>query len=284
MVRKSVLCNESFSRMKRTFHIASPNSADTPSSVLLCEVSQHHVCIALADASTKSIEQLSYYEVKNGLEPDKLRQLIKAEGFELSNIRRMVLSNACKEMLLVPVHHFTEESAKRFYITTYGNTGELFFFDELTEEAAVLVHAVPQPIMSVLKTVPERETKHTYTCWLKALNDSIAEDGIAVHFTNKEVNIVAKREQQLKLAQTYFYTTPLDVLYYLLAVCREYGLSQTGTTLMLSGLISNDSAMYKELHQYFSHIAFWKPAGITVQSEHPHHFFSSMYNLAACAL
>lgn len=270
--------------MKRTFHITSQNVAGIRDAVLLCELSQHHACLAVADAVSKSIEQVSYYEVKSGLDPDKLRQLMKADGLDLTNISRVVLGNAFKEVVLIPVHHFTEESAKRFYTTTFGSTGEIFFFDELSDENSVLVHAVPQAIMGVLKSVRETEIKHSYACWLKTLDGSIAEDGLAVHVTGKEIRVIAKREHQLKLVQTYFYTTPLDVVYYLLAVCREYGLSQTGTTVVLSGLISEDSALYNELHQYFSNIRFWKPLVRSLGSEHPHHFFSSMYNLAACVL
>ncbi len=110
-------------------------------------------------------------------------------------------------------------------------------------------------------------------------------NGLVVHFTNKEIRVTAIKQEQLKLAQIYAYTTPLDVVYYLLLICQEHDLSQTETPLLLSGLMSEDSAMYKELYQYFSNIQFWKPASKTaLQSEYPHHFFSSLYNLAACVL
>lgn len=270
--------------MKRTFHITSSTGADTGNAVLLCEISQHHVCIAVADATSKNIDLLSYYEVKNELEPDKFRQLMKAEGLDTVAFRRIIVNNAAKEALIIPAHRFTEESARRFYMATFGFTGDPLFFDELPEENAVLVHAMQPALLSHLKAGQETETKHNYSCWLKAVNNLIAEAGMAVHFTSREINVAAKHENQLKLVQTYNYATPMDVVYYLLATAREYGLSQTGTTLVLSGLINDDSAMYKELHQYFSHIRFWKPAVRALQSEYPHHFFSSMYNLAACVL
>jgi hypothetical protein len=271
--------------MKRTFHIMPPDSGDTADPVLLCELSQHHVCLALADGTLKNIGQLSYYELRNGLEPEKLRQLLKAENLDFSLIKRVVISNAFKEVVLVPAHHFSKENARRFYTTTYGNTAETFFFDDLANENAVLVHVVPQAIMGILKSARGTEIKHSYTCWLKNGNDLNEENGIAVHFTNKEIGVMVKKEHQLKLMQSYYYTAPLDVVYYLLAICREYSLSQTGIALMLSGLVSEDSAMYTELHQYFSNIRFWEPSvTLPVHSDHPHHYFSSMYNLASCAL
>ncbi len=271
--------------MKRTFHISSPPIAAAAEAVLLCEFSQHHACFAIADAATKRIEQLSYYELKNGLEPDKLQQLIKAENFDVPAFRRVVVNNAFKEVVLVPAHHFTEESAKRFYATAYGGAGEVFFYDELINENLVLVHALPQRLLDTIRNTRNTEIGHHYSSWLRMLDGSIDAEGMAVHFTSTEISVVAKRDNQLRFVQTYFYTAPLDVVYYMLAIAREQGLSQTGTTIVLSGLVDQDSAMYKELYQYFSHIRFWKPAfKAPLQSDYPHHFFSSIYNLAACAL
>lgn len=252
---------------------------------MLCEFSQHHVCIALAGAGSKRMQQLSYYELKNGLAPDTLRDIIQNEKLHPAVIKRVVLSSALKEIVLVPANHFTEESARRFYTTTYGNTADALFFDDLTEQHVVLVHAVPQAVMGILKSSYGTETKHFYSCQLMSDNGSDDADLIAVHFTGKEIYVVVKKEEQLKLVQTYFYTTPLDVVYYLLSVCWQYDLSQSGTTLILSGLVSEDSAMYKELHQYFSTLHFWKPAPkATLQNDYAPHFFSSLYNLARCVL
>jgi hypothetical protein len=139
--------------------------------------------------------------------------------------------------------------------------------------------------MGFLKSLRTGEAVHAFTCQLRSYNGFVAEDQMTVHFTGKEIRVIAKRDQQLKLVQSYFYTAPMDVVYYLLSIAREYGFSQSGTTLILSGLISEESAMYKELHQYFSAVHFWKPVTKAIlQNEHPQHFFSSIYNLAGCVL
>jgi hypothetical protein len=50
----------------------------------------------------------------------------------------------------------------------------------------------------------------------------------------------------------------------------------------LSGLIDKQSALYKELYQYFINIEFseagWNMAG----TEYPAHFFTSLNDLAQC--
>lgn len=253
--------------------------------VLLCELSQLHVSTAIAQAASKQVQQLSYYELKSGLLPDTLRNILETEKLEPGAIKRVVLSNALKEVVLVPAQHFTKENATQFYTNQFGNGDDMICFDEVTDYKLHVVHAVPDALLQELQRTAEPELLHFYSCVLRSNNGVDAEEVISVHFTGKEIRVVAKREGQLKLAQTYLYTTPLDVVYYLLAICQQYGFAQSVTKLILSGLVSQDSAMYKELHQYFSNLQFWKPALKTVlQSEHPPHFFSSLYNLAACAL
>lgn len=283
MSRKSVLCNQ-FILLKRTFHIATDGTPEKDD-VLLCELSQYHVCIGWAHGPSKKLKGLSYYELRNLLEPDKLDDIFRAENLHDSSTKRVVVSNAFKNILLVPGSQFTEEGARGVYGAMHGNTSDMLFFDDVQNYNLVVVHAVPQGIMERLKRVQPSETTHVYSCSLHAANALKDGDGITLDFTGKEIRITALKENQLKLAQTYFYTAPLDVVYYLLSICREYGLSQSGTPVVLSGLVSQDSAMYKELYQYFSGLRFWKPTvKATLQSEYPDHFFSSLYNLAACVL
>lgn len=270
--------------MKRTFHISSGNAAVTANTVLLCELSQYHICLSLADAVSKKITQLSYYELRNLPEPQKLSDVLQAENIDMNTVSRVVVSNACKEIVIVPESYFTEENARRFYTTLHGHKTEMIFFDDVPEYKLVLAHAVPQVIIEILKSSKGTEAMHLLSCQLSCGTDRESGEQITVHFTSKEFYIVAVKEEQLKGAQTYFYTAPLDVVYYLLAICREYGFSQNTTNVTLSGLISEDSAMYKELYQYFSNIHFRKPVSGMLRSEYPHHFFSSMYNLAACVL
>ena len=259
--------------------------SEAGNALLLCEFSHHHICIALRDNHSHQWHLLSYYELKNGLAPDTLSDVMLAESIDLNRFHHVWLSSALKEVLLVPENHFTEENARTFFITTYGNTTDLLFFDAIKNQNLVLVHAVPETILQQVKTSAEIKPVHSSTCQLRSGKREDELDEITVHFTSREIQVVAKKEGHVKLVQYYFYSTPLDVVYYLLAICQKYDLSQSQTTVILSGLISEDSAMYKELYQYFAALHFWQlPAKETLPGEYPPHFFSSMYNLASCAL
>lgn len=284
MVRKAVLCSQ-FVLMKRTFHIAVPPGTEALDGVLLCDLSHHHACIARADAHTRKIVQLSYYQLGSGLEPRTLEQLLNAEGITSTTVSRVVVNNGMGEAVLVPLPHFSEKAGKRFHAATFGATSDAFFFDHMVKENLVVVHAVPQDIMGVLKRLGATEVSHAYGCWLRSLHGPLAGEGVAVHVNASEVSVLAKGAEQLKLVQTYRYAAPMDVVYYLLAVCRQYSLSQTDTPLLLSGMVSEDSAVHAELRQYFANVGFWSPAEDNfVQTDYPAHFFSFIHNLAACAL
>jgi len=267
--------------VKRTFHIEPTNISQDD--VLLCEFSQHHICIARADAISKKLKGVSYYELRNLLEPEKLQDILTAEEIDTSN--RLIVSSAFRYVLLIPASQFTEEGARHLFATTYGSDGEALFFNELPTYNAVLVHAIPQGLMDILKSLGATNATHLYGCLLQSNEAAIAGETLFVHFTSKKIYITAIKDGQLQLAQTYFYTTPLDVVYYLLSIGQQYGFSQSNASVFLSGLISEDSAMYKELYQYFSNIQFWRPSDkALLPSEYAPHFFSSLYNLAACAL
>ena len=269
--------------MKRTFYIE-PGDINK-SDVLLCELSQNHVALAWANPDTKKLKGLSYYELRNLLEPEKLQDILNDENSSAQQWHRVIVSSGFKNVLLVPSSQFTEEGARRLFATTYNLNGDMLFYNEIPHYNLMLVHALPQGYMSVLKSLQPAETVHSYQCLLQSHTVVATSNQLSVHFMGKEFEVAAVKEEQLQVLQTYLYTTPLDVVYYLLSICQQFGLEQSGTSLVLSGMISEDSALYKELYQYFSDVRLWAPAPKTaLQSEYPQHFFSSLYNLAACVL
>lgn len=107
---------------------------------------------------------------------------------------------------------------------------------------------------------------------------------IQAFFIDGEVRVSVQNDEQLLLQQQYTYQSPLDVVYYLLKICAEFGFSQQETGLTVSGFIASDSALYQELHQYFLNINFSHPEPLSIgDSQLPKHYFSSLFNLAQCA-
>lgn len=111
-----------------------------------------------------------------------------------------------------------------------------------------------------------------------------AGNSIQAFFVDNEFRVAVYRNYRLLLRQQYGYAAPLDVVYYLLKMCAELGFTQQNTLLTVSGFITPDSALYNELHQYFLNIRFSDLETETVaDAAVPRHYFSSLFNLVACA-
>ena len=124
---------------------------------------------------------------------------------------------------------------------------------------------------------------HAHTPSIKVFNGFISVDQIDIHFSTQYFRVLVKKEKQIQLAQTYLYKNPLDVVYYLLKICYEFALDQTVVAIIVSGLIDKDSAMYTELHNYFLNIDFAQAPSYSIpENDYPLHYFTSLYNLAAC--
>ena len=128
---------------------------------------------------------------------------------------------------------------------------------------------------------PGAVINHAYSLALESIvpND---DQQLIIDFTREKFNLVALDGKKLCLAQAVNYTSPADVLYYLLKACRHFSLSQLELKLELSGLIDRQSLLFKELDQYFANVSFrestWKNNG-----EHPLHFFTTLNAQARCA-
>jgi hypothetical protein len=107
-----------------------------------------------------------------------------------------------------------------------------------------------------------------------------------VDFKTDEFSVVAVKESKLLLCQTFVYTAPEDVLYYLLKCCQQVNFSQQLVQVFLSGLIEKDSALYRELYKYFINLEFETLSNeiklATPLTIHPDHYYSSISKLAAC--
>ncbi|MBK8605606.1 MAG: DUF3822 family protein [Chitinophagaceae bacterium] len=110
----------------------------------------------------------------------------------------------------------------------------------------------------------------------------VTEEGrLQVDFRKTEFVVIAANRNNILLTQTFEYTTPEDVLFYLLKICKQFSLSRERVELQLSGLVDKQSSLYKELYQYFINIDF-RNALWNTGAEYPAHFFTSLNDLAKC--
>mgnify|MGYP003575810094 FL=1 len=263
--------------MKQLFNISS--GAEQSGDLLLCELSHYHICLAGAHAAG-AINWLQYYEKATPLTRADLVQLLQQEAIYPKSFKSLLIGSAFPDATLVPSGLAAEKDLGSFL---NQQADVPVFTDEIEGQDVQVVYAIPAHFYNILSEGGNATTMHVHTAALRA-QETDANNYMLLHFASREFRVVAVKEGQVQLAQVYPFTAPLDVVYYLLMISTEYNLPQSETTVYLSGLVDASSALYKELYQYYTKVQFAADAPFSLpQNDYQQHFFSSIFNLAACA-
>jgi hypothetical protein len=248
---------------------------DKPDS-LFCEWGQGFCCIAGYNESNQSVTQLQYFAFENPANDQTIESIISALGsYGLRD--KIIFSFAFPEQLFIPRTLNDSELVK----TVYG--AHSVFNDHIGAWQVTNQYAIPEKInKAVKKNFISAEFFHAHTVWLKNNTGFDATEQVLVDITPKDFRVLVKRSGTLLLGQVYNYTSPLDVVYYLLKIVAVFNLSKEELVVIVSGLVEENSSLYRELHQYFNNVQFAKPAPVTFDHVHPPHYFTTVLNLASC--
>ncbi len=241
-------------------------------------------------AATREVGRLYFYSVGPGQE-DGWKQLSESHAQELAgSFSDVLISYGYLQNLLIPASHYSYRDAGRMLRLVHGSEPWMMTsaVDHLPEWQLYNVYEVPRQVHAWMnRRFHSGKYWHQHTLQLQGLGESEPEGLIQVDFKTSQFSVLVSASRTLHLAQTFAYSQPLDVVYYLLAACRRFGLDQQKVSLVLTGLIELQSALYHELHQYFVHIRFREiPPSVVLPDTAgtlPRHYFTSLLNLSACA-
>src|SRR5688572_12434963 len=224
-----LLCKKNSDRLKTVFALGDNNQR---TGVLLIELGQDHCCYAFLDKENKSISFLKYIGFEDHESEEKLAGILN----ELDQpVYQVVISSSYPQALLVPANHTSD--AVSLLEPVYDLPLQKQLNDSIHERQMTAVYSLPVKIYEQLLTkFPSARIFHTYTTALKIFNGFIAENQVDVHISTQQFRVLVKKGNQIQLAQTYTYRSPLDVVYFLLKICYELGLDQSSVFVVLSGL------------------------------------------------
>ncbi|MET0394000.1 MAG: DUF3822 family protein [Chitinophagaceae bacterium] len=271
--------------MKQIFTISPGTAADAAELVLSFRAGRQHIGFAVSNPVSGELLQLACYTTDETGVQD-LEEVMTAHPELRQAFSAVLVGYDYPQSLLIPFHLYKEEELRLQLEVMYGINGSY-----ATAAAPVPgwqlqnAYAVPGDVQEwIAAHFPSARRCHYYSAGIRQL----AADGAAIHadFHTHHFSIIAARDNQLLLAQTFAYTTAADVVYHLLQVCEAFALPQKTVRLELSGLVEKDSGLYRSLVQYFLDIRFRNPAWrlpAENSTEVPPHFFTSLNDLAACA-
>lgn len=243
---------------------------------------------ALLNHLSKELVEFGYYSKEN------IRTNSWADFFEQNEVLseryyQSAIAFKAAESILVPAAYHKPDDAQLQLQAVYGDTVESVLITEhLPDWNMYNLYRVPEALHSAIsRRFINGKFWNIHSVQLKNFPRKM-QNSILVDFTVDEFSVIVFKNNALHLAQSFFYSSPGDVLYYLLKICQQFELSQQEVTIFLAGLIEKNSAIYRELYKYFIHLEFENmPDGIRVAdtlSEYPDHYFSSICKLATCVL
>lgn len=242
---------------------------------LLLEVGEGYCTGGLYHSGERSLT-----DPQAGLWKDEAELLAWLDRYAGAEPSRVLLSSGFPQALLLP---FSVEDGGMLQ-ATYGLPEGPLFDAAVPEWQLHVQYALPGSVVDrVNASFPGVEYWHAYVPALRIFNGLSASEGIDLHFSSGQFRALVRRDGRLLLLQTYAYTGPLDVVYILLKICYEFGLKQEDVPLLLSGSIMEDSALYRELYQYFLQIHWARATEKEEQAGAPPHLYAALHNLAACA-
>ena len=244
------------------------------------EIGKDYCSYAAWHKSSQSIDQLRFISFTETESQGQLPAILAA--IENKEFHSVYVCSSMPQSILVPNKYFN--NTYEVLDTIYDQPAQEYFNDRIDEWQMVNIYSLPQSIHQQLKErFPAAQFIHSYTPSIKVYNGFVADNQLSVHFTPSYFRVILKKDTAIQLAQTYFYASPMDVVYYLLKICYEFELDQSSLFIILSGLVEKDSNLYTEVEQYFTNVHFAHPPEFTLpENQLPHYFFTSLYNLAAC--
>jgi hypothetical protein len=269
--------------LRQLFNISTNNSVEIIQSVLAIRIGEHHCCFAITNAAASQLYQLTYYSADE-INADLLNEIFSAHTGLNNSFSQILICYDYANSIIVPSIHYDINNAGLLLNTVNGYTVN----NRIVSEAVAgwqlhNVYAVPEDVHEwINRKFPSGKTGHNYSLGIRNIRSADVSGYISLDILPKDLSVVSGKENKLLLAQSFPYSTPADVIYYLLKFCQQFNLSQQDVKLFISGLIEKNSTLYRELHQYFLHVEFREASWNN--DEYPAHFFTSLNDLARCAL
>lgn len=266
--------------MKQLFLIENPIEQAVPK-VLSVQIGPAFAAYAVTDRAGNRLEELGYY-LTDRWDAGSLEAFFAGRPAFEQSYYEVLVAYDFPESSLVPALEYRHEEAGNLAAGLFGRASAANTVAEAVRVKDLYnVYSVPQDIMEVVKSrFPAAKTRHQYSVLLeKAV--SPGDDTILLDIRDSEFSLLLTRQGSILLAQTYSYSSPEDVLYYLVRAAQAFDVSREQCRLMVSGLIDQQSSLYKELYLYFIGISFrdatWS------HREYPLHFFTTLNDIARCA-
>lgn len=147
-------------------------------------------------------------------------------------------------------------------INEVGRTEELHT-DEISGFSYQLISSYPKELMAILN---RKYTDFTFRHKSVPLIQSTAaqrdekKNTLMINFEKKYIRMIAFKNMQIVLYNSFYYKNEPDFLYYTLNIWQNLLFDPDRDEILVGGYVADDSSYIRQLKKYVSNVGFLKPA------------------------
>ncbi len=274
--------------MRTVFEIM-PASANTENCTLICEFSTDGFTYVIKDEVDNIFLGVSVYHYDKAIPsvgfPIALQILFHQHPLLSKNYKKTVINYSLPQSVLTPFALYNREQSQDVLNLICGDIGDTdpLLTDVIAAQSVYNSYRVPAAVYEVIQSQFQHPvSNHQYSVLLS--QPPTADNSLQIIFYAHKIVLSFIKEGKHQLINTYNYKAPEDVTYILLTICSQFDVKDI--PLKISGLIEENSALFKELHKYFSTIELTSlPDDVNYHEEilkYPAHYFSHIFAIASC--
>ena len=274
--------------MNTVFEIL-PSSYESEKCSLLCEVSNEGFSCCIKDEEAKSFLGLAIYHFDSTKPavgfPISLQVLFHQHEFFSKKFKKICIVYSFPQSVLIPFSLYDREKNQTLMNLMFGDVdgNDVILSDLISDQSLYNTYRLSVATVEMVKNqFPNSSITHQYSLILK--NHVNENDRLSVIFYTQKIVVHLFKEGKHQLLNSYSFITEKDISYILLNICKQLEIQKVH--LVLSGLIEENSGLYKEIYKYFDNIEFSAfregysySEGI---SKFPSHYFSHIFDIDSC--
>lgn len=274
--------------MRTVFEIL-PRDYEPEKCSLICEVSSEGLSYCIKEEEGNSFLGLAVYHFDKAKPavgfPIALQVIFHQKEIFSKNFKKVCVVYSFPQSVLIPFSMYNREKNQTVMDMMFGDvdSNDIILTDVIADQSMYNCYRLPAATLEMVKTqFPNASIVHQYSLILK--NPVEDNDRLSVIFYSQKVLVDLVKEGKHQLVNSYDYTSPQDVSYILLNICNQFSIKNIH--LKISGLIEENSALYKEIYKYFDNIELSGFREGYQYSEEitafPSHYFSHIFDIDSC--
>ncbi len=273
--------------LKAVFEIL-PGDVDAHKCILVCEISNDGFSYAIKNDEENMYIAVAVFHFDKSTTVDysiTLQNEIQRQALLSGNFKKVYIMYSLGESILIPFSLYNSEENANALNLVHGDlqSNLSVLTDIIAKNKIYNCYRVSTDVVNIIKSnFPDAINRHQYSV---LLNNATLETGkLFIIFYPKKIVLMLIKNDNLQFINSFSYNTAEDVSYILLNTCKQFEVDNI--PLEISGLIDENSALFKEIHKYFGSVNFAQlPAGSGYSEEitkQPSHYFSQIFAVDSC--